>query len=950
NMEATAVREALARYDAEKNAKILATAFEVLTKLVTLNRTKVEKLQQMLSEKKLKQNMQALTELKQESSTSLPVLQSELDEIEKLTKQGTELVSLVEKTQSRKKEIKNLLEEVEQDKLDTLEKDRIDVGASQAFALSLLAQLYELPNLADHQRELAVRKKLLSEVTYQLIDLRTRSRNLIDLDAAVEEEFAQLEKKLEATQAGSLSIFESTIREKLRELLIRKRDTIDNLVSSYSDLVDALTQLDASQRVLVETVIDYREFIQKRIFWIRSDQSLGLRDCVSLFDRQSYPITSSDLKQIVIDIASDCGAHPLVYLLAIAILVLLLLMRVQASRELTGLADQVRKTNASDIVPTLRAILLTAVIAAPGPLAVLFFGWRLHLLDDGMRFRAALSQSLLSMGYVYAGFEFLRQVCRRHGLVDAHFNGPNTLSSRTRQDMLIMGAILLPLWLLVSLMNRLTTDVDRLILERVLFAVGMIIVALFAHRILRPSGQLMREVLRMKVATPISRTRWLWYPLATIFPVILSCMAWAGYYYTASQLSFRLLTTAFLLCGILILWGIELRWYRMSQRWFRMFMMRERRRNEAEESQTLEGQRLKLEKETQVSDQDRERQTLRLINFMTLIPLLFGLGYIWSDVLPAVSYLDRIEFWSIHVERAVEGPDGNETMQLVKESITPFNLLIAGVALAVTIGLTRNLPGMIDFAVLQRVGFDASLRYALTTVLGYVLIFIGTTYALSSMGFRWEQIQWLATALTFGLSFGLQEIFANFVSGLIILFERPVRIGDIVTIEGVTGVVTRIRIRASTITDWDRKEYLVPNKELVTGRLLNWTLSDTLNRLTIPVGVAYGTDTDHVRELLFEIARSEPEILTDPEPLVTFENFGESTLDFVMRVYLGKMENRLETIHRLHTRIHKRFKEESIEIAFPQRDLHVRSMPPGWSPGSAGHGAVSHAGNGKHAN
>jgi len=139
-------------------------------------------------------------------------------------------------------------------------------------------------------------------------------------------------------------------------------------------------------------------------------------------------------------------------------------------------------------------------------------------------------------------------------------------------------------------------------------------------------------------------------------------------------------------------------------------------------------------------------------------------------------------------------------------------------------------------------------------------------------------------------------------------------------------------MRATTIVDWDRKEYVVPNKDLVTERLLNWTLSDQTNRIVIEVGVAYGTDTDRACELLREVVTSHPEILDDPAPIITFEGFGDSTLNLTVRCYLPSLEKRIFTIHDLHTAINKRFNAESIEIAFPQRDLHLRSVPPEWKP------------------
>ena len=134
----------------------------------------------------------------------------------------------------------------------------------------------------------------------------------------------------------------------------------------------------------------------------------------------------------------------------------------------------------------------------------------------------------------------------------------------------------------------------------------------------------------------------------------------------------------------------------------------------------------------------------------------------------------------------------------------------------------------------------------MATVSRYLITVVGLLLCFGVVGVGWSKVQWLVAAMGLGLGFGLQEIFANFISGLIILFERPVRVGDVVTIDGITGVVSRIRIRATTITDGDRKELIIPNKEFITGRVLNWTLTDPVNRVVIPVGVAYGSDTERV--------------------------------------------------------------------------------------------------------
>ncbi len=194
------------------------------------------------------------------------------------------------------------------------------------------------------------------------------------------------------------------------------------------------------------------------------------------------------------------------------------------------------------------------------------------------------------------------------------------------------------------------------------------------------------------------------------------------------------------------------------------------------------------------------------------------------------------------------------------------------------------------------------------------------------LSFSWSSVQWLAAGMTVGLGFGLQEIFANFISGLILLFERPIRVGDVITLGDVTGTVTNIRIRATTVTSFDRKELIVPNKDLVTGRLLNWTLTDTTNRIVITVGVAYRSDPEKARKVILEVIQQHPNVLTDPGPNVTFEEFADSALSLVVRAYIASMDIRLATINDLHVSIHAALQKAEIEIAFPQRDINVRAI------------------------
>ena len=263
----------------------------------------------------------------------------------------------------------------------------------------------------------------------------------------------------------------------------------------------------------------------------------------------------------------------------------------------------------------------------------------------------------------------------------------------------------------------------------------------------------------------------------------------------------------------------------------------------------------------------------------------------------------------------------------MSDPITIADVTLALLVLAGTFVATRNVPGLLEFSVLSRLPLDQSARYAITALARYVIILIGIIVAGRTIGLHWNQIQWMATALTFGLAFGLQEMFANFIAGIIILFEQPVRVGDVVEIDGVTGLVTQIRIRATTITNWDRKDFIVPNKEFITGKLLNWTRSDQVSRLVITVGVAYGSDTQRTRDLLQQILRDHPDVLEEPAAMVVFDQFADSTLNFTIRAFVASLDKRLPVTHDVHMAIDTVFREAGIEIAFPQRDLHLRSVP-----------------------
>lgn len=311
------------------------------------------------------------------------------------------------------------------------------------------------------------------------------------------------------------------------------------------------------------------------------------------------------------------------------------------------------------------------------------------------------------------------------------------------------------------------------------------------------------------------------------------------------------------------------------------------------------------------------QQSLRLTTMVLFIIFALGFYAIWSDFITIFSFLDSVDLWHYTATTA----EGSNTLQ----SVTLANLLLAMVIIVVAWIMTRNLPGLLEVLVLSRLKLRQGSTYAITTILTYIIVGIRAITSLGMLGITWSKLQWLAAALTVGLGFGLQEIFANFVSGIILLFERPIRIGDTVTIGTYSGTVSKIRIRATTIIDFDRKEVIIPNKAFVTERLINWSLSDTVTRITVALGVAYGSDLDKVKQVLLNAATSNSKVMTDPAPAVYFTGFGASTLDHELRFYVRQIGDRGTTSDEVHRAIDRLCRENDINIAFNQLEVHLHN-------------------------
>jgi len=260
--------------------------------------------------------------------------------------------------------------------------------------------------------------------------------------------------------------------------------------------------------------------------------------------------------------------------------------------------------------------------------------------------------------------------------------------------------------------------------------------------------------------------------------------------------------------------------------------------------------------------------------------------------------------------------------------ITVTSILVGLVILLAFLILSRALRKVIKSKLFPRYKLDEGIQLAILKVLHYLMVGLGIIVAVQSIGLNLTSLAVVFGLLSVGIGFGLQNIVSNFISGLIILFERPIKIGDQITIGDVLGKVQNISLRATLIRTFDNISIIVPNSEFITSQVINWSHHDPKIRIHVSVGVAYGSDVPLVINSLLEVARNHPEVLKDPAPKVWFLEFGDSSLNFDLLAWIPSPRKRPDVISDLNKGIDDIFRKNKIQIPFPQRDLHIRSSVP----------------------
>lgn len=747
-----------------------------------------------------------------------------------------------------------------------------------------------LARILREQRQTLPRVGVQRGLQEEIADLRLKQFDLgRRRDQLREGEKLARQRIEEADAEASPALIDS-----LLDVYQARRELVNQLEQVYGEILSAAIDLQLNQQQLLATSQELRATIDEQLFWIANTRPLGLAWLGKLPENLTKEWREGEWRAALPVNWRLPDARALLGLPVLLVAMGLVVFRRKIRTRLARLHQEVGHLKRDSQKHTPLAMALNALLALFGPLCLLAGGLALVAGFEGVA--RGLGHALLHLALAWAVIAWARNLLFQGGVATRHFSWPPRYTAALRRWLRWLGVALVPVLLIGPLARDVSIELNQRPVALGLLLSGLVAMSLVLTRLILAhipffGVKLFRLVLGLVIA---------------MVPLALAGLIIYGYEYTALSLLGRFVITLYLLGLWILVEATVIRGLALAARRLAYRRALARRRARAQES--VEGG-LEVVEEPPLDMEQVNQQSLRLSKLFLLIGFILVLYLVWADLLSVFSYLERVTL--------TEPGEG----QTVASMLSVADIITALLVVVLTFMLARNLPGLLEVSVLSRLELKQGSAYAISSLLAYVIVGGGVVSALGTLGVSWGKLQWLVAALGVGLGFGLQEIFANFVSGLIILFERPVRIGDTITLGNLTGTVSKIRIRATTVIDFDRKEIIIPNKTFITDQLINWSLSDTITRVVLSYGVAYGSDHRLVHRLLNQAADENPRVLADPEPQVFFMSYGDSTLDFELRIFVNSLGDRLFATDEINCRVGELFAEHDLDIAFNQLDV-----------------------------
>jgi potassium efflux system protein len=908
--EITAYQEELLSYEAR--GELLEVRIELAERRVAASGESVAAWSLLLEEHRGTVAEAALQEAEREAAQVPPALQSLAQQNLELTQNQRTLNEAIEATKKRSAELEQVHARLEAE-YKRIE-DRVEAaGLTNAIGQFLRRQRADLPNTRQLQKRIRELRREVGVVQSRILELEDQRSAMGKLEPAVGVILAGLDPSVGAVERNR-------IEQKAKELLRAQREHLDRLIDNQGVYFAELVDLDVMQRRLLEQTRRFGRYIDENVLWIKSGPLLGPSALLSAGEALLWLVRPEGWKAIADSIWGTMRASPLLSLAFILLVGAMLGTRSRLQKPLihsgVGFTGSFRHS--------LEPFALTFLLAASWPALLWLLSWLLVSPYESSEFAKSVAAGLRASAVVLLSVDFVWRLCADRGIGAKLFKWPKTVRHALRKQLRWLVWLIIPAALLSGIMDFQANEAYRESLGRIAFILTFAALAIAARQLLRLDGQVLRRFIGDDRQGWLFQLRYVWYGLVVGIPAGLALTALAGYYYTAYFLSWRLVETFWLLLGLILLDALVHHWLklRMQQR----ALQEAGEQNDVSDAAEGDGMQVRLEDE-ELDEASVSAQAAQMLRTLVLVGAVAGSWLIWGETLPALSVLDQVNLWSTQIETSetITRPDGSTGVSKLIQQV-PITLADLGLSLliiVVTFVASRNVPGLLEIVILDRLPFAPSIQYAITSLTKYIIAAVGIVIAFNAIGVSWSKVQWLVAAMTVGLAFGLQEIFANFVSGIIILFERPIRVGDVVTVGNVSGVVSRIRIRATTITDWDRKELIVPNKRFITTEILNWTLSDAIIRVVFPVAVSRGSELEDVRTILLDIALAHRLVLADPPPSVVFTGFGPGTLRFDLRVFIRR-DDFAKVMDAVNTAIEEGLTKAGVEIAAERQEIQVR--------------------------
>jgi potassium efflux system protein len=743
-----------------------------------------------------------------------------------------------------------------------------------------------------------------------------RLRNLTNIQESAELLLHENMAKLTEREASHEFTNEEFVTA--QQLVKSRQQILTNLIEIANSHSERITEEKLAIRDLLSASSELRELLGRRLIWLPSSTGIADKFAVNLLVSVEWFLSPVAWWTLLTDIYTGARSEPFWLLLLVILPIMVVASRRAIKRTLWSLVDKVGDVEHDTYSSTPLALLLTLVLALPLPICLFTIAAMIFRVTEPLSFSSAFATGLAAVSSISLILLFFRSMCRDSGMFDQHF-GWSDKARRKLRTMLTWFV-----WYESTATFVFATAIAsgeqelRYGIAILAFIVGSIGIAIFSYQFFQPSKGVATSVVG---ETPANTLTMIAFPILVLTPLAIGLLPLIGYFDTAVVLQSKFFVSGVLLVAAAIIYGIMLRVFLVTLgRYIARKAIKEAKRIAYETALPLaesggDGSPVQA-KEKGFDEKELKRQSQSIMQWTSGLLFVIGLWFVWKPLLPALGIVDDIVLW-----QEVRIVDGIE----LSSGVTLWNIILS---LLFAIGgfvAAKNIRGVMEIGFFERFEMDDGARYATMAILGYLIIGGGIVIGFSQLGIDWSKLQWIVAALGVGLGFGLQEIVANFVSGLIILFERPIRVGDFVTIGNLSGTVRDIKIRATTVTDFDNREVLLPNKSIITENVTNWTLNSAVTRIVVKIGVAYGTDIEKVRELLMHVAVSQQDVLEQPAPQVFFLAHGDSSLDFEVRVFVSRPENRLPLTHSINLAINKILAENEISIPFPQRDLHIVS-------------------------